>query len=107
MSPRRVGQADDLDYALFARNAFVESFNGKFRDECLNTNCVVRQADAAERIEVWRQDYNGHPPHSSLGDLTPQRSSRGGRLETGEFSESAALSRASGQWLAEVPLDGI
>jgi putative transposase len=58
------------------QNAFVESFNGKFRDECLNTNWFVSLADAGERIELWRQDYNGHRPHSSLGDLTPEEFAR-------------------------------
>ncbi len=58
------------------QNAFVESFNGKFRDECLNTNWFVSLADAGERIEIWRQDYNGRRPHSSLGDLTPEEFAR-------------------------------
>ena len=58
------------------QNAFVESFNGKFRDECLNTNWFVNLVDAEDRIEIWRKDYNGHRPHSSLGDLTPEEFAR-------------------------------
>ena len=58
------------------QNAFVESFNGMFRDECLNTNGFVNLVDAEERIEIWRKDYNGHRPHSSLGDLTPEEFAR-------------------------------
>jgi len=58
------------------QNAFVESFNGKFRDECLNLNWFVSLADAVTRIEAWRQDYNSHRPHSSLGDLTPEEFAR-------------------------------
>jgi putative transposase len=52
-------------------NAFVESFNGKFRDECMNENWFLGLADAREKIETWRLDYNLVRPHSSLGDRTP------------------------------------
>jgi putative transposase len=52
-------------------NAFIESFNGKFRDECLNENWFTSLEDAQEKIEVWRQDYNRNRPHSSLGNLSP------------------------------------
>jgi putative transposase len=54
------------------QNAFVESFNGKFRDECLNLSCFVSLADACRSIAAWRLDYNCFRPHSSLGDLTPE-----------------------------------
>lgn len=53
-------------------NAFIESFNGKFRDECLNENWFVNLQDAKEKIETWRRDYNKHRPHSSLGNLSPE-----------------------------------
>lgn len=52
-------------------NPFIESFNGSFRDECLNTNWFLSLEDAEEKIEVWRKDYNEFRPHSSLNDLTP------------------------------------
>lgn len=52
-------------------NAFIESFNGKFRDECLNENWFTDLRDAREKIERWRIDYNNHRPHSSLGNRTP------------------------------------
>jgi putative transposase len=52
-------------------NAFIESFNGKFRDECLNENWFVSLQDAKEKIETWRRDYNRDRPHSSLGNLSP------------------------------------
>lgn len=52
-------------------NAFIESFNGKFREECLSENWFVSLEDARRTIEAWRQDYNNERPHSSLGDLTP------------------------------------
>jgi putative transposase len=53
------------------QNAFVESFNGKFRDECLNDNVFTTIAEAREIIERWRLDYNGCRPHRSLGQMTP------------------------------------
>lgn len=51
--------------------AHVESFNGKFRDECLNQNFFLSVPDARAIIEAWRVDYNTVRPHSSLGQLTP------------------------------------
>ena len=53
------------------QNAFIESFNRSFRDECLNDNWFINLADATRKIEKWRQEYNRFRPHSSLGDLTP------------------------------------
>jgi len=53
------------------QNAFVESFNGRLRDECLNDSWFVSLVDAQETIEAYRIDYNGHRPHSSLNGLTP------------------------------------
>ena len=52
-------------------NAFIESFNGRLRDECLNVHQFLSLADARQKIETWRRDYNHDRPHSSLGDLTP------------------------------------
>jgi putative transposase len=52
-------------------NAFVESFIGSFRDECLNVNWFLSIEDAKMKIEAWRRDYNEFRPHSSLGNLTP------------------------------------
>jgi len=54
-------------------NAMIESFNGTFRDECLNVNWFLSMEDSREKIEKWRKDYNEFRPHSSLGDLTPQQ----------------------------------
>lgn len=52
-------------------NAYVESFNGKCRDECLNEHWFVNLAEAQRIIEAWRIDYNTVRPHRSLGQLTP------------------------------------
>jgi len=54
------------------QNAYIESFNGKFRDECLNEHAFVSLEKAREEIELWRQDYNSSRPHSSLNDMTPE-----------------------------------
>jgi putative transposase len=53
-------------------NGFVESFNGRLRDECLNGEVFFTLADAREKLERWRCDYNHHRPHSALGDRTPE-----------------------------------
>jgi putative transposase len=54
------------------QNAHVESFNGRLRDECLNVSWFWNLFDARHKIEVWRKDYNGRRPHSSLGYRTPE-----------------------------------
>ena len=53
------------------QNAYVESFNGKFRDECLQANWFISLPDARRTIEQWRQDYNQARPHSALGYRSP------------------------------------
>lgn len=53
-------------------NGFVESFNGKFRDECLKEHWFLNLAEARSRIEAWAEEYNTDRPHSSLGMLTPK-----------------------------------
>lgn len=52
-------------------NPFIESFNGSFRDECLNVNWFLSLSDAVEKIEAWRVEYNGFRTHGSLEDITP------------------------------------
>ena len=54
------------------QNAFSESFNGKFRDECLNENWFLTLQEARQKIEMWRRDYNEVRPHSALGYQTPK-----------------------------------
>jgi putative transposase len=53
------------------QNGFVESFNGRFRDECLNEHLFSSLAAARRIIEAWRIDYNTKRPHTSLNGLTP------------------------------------
>lgn len=62
-------------------NASIESFNGKFRDECLNEHWFVGLDHAREVIEAWRVDYNEVRPHSALGNLTPAEFARCARAE--------------------------
>jgi putative transposase len=54
------------------QNGHVESFNGRFRDECLNQHWFTTLADAKEKIEKWRVEYNRERPHSSLAYRTPE-----------------------------------
>ena len=61
-----------IDPGKPVQNAYVESFNGRFRDECLNEHWFPTLEEARRLIEAWRQDYNTVRPHSSLGDLTPE-----------------------------------
>ena len=63
-------------------NAFVESFNGRMRDECLNEHWFVDLRDAREKIEAWRIDYNEVRPHSALDGRTPT-----------EYAQAAGLSQ--------------
>ena len=69
-----------------ADNAFVESFNSRFRQECLNESWFLNMADAQQRIETWRRDYNETRPHSSLGNMTPAEFAA-----RASFSDSAML----------------
>jgi putative transposase len=52
-------------------NAFIESFNGKFRAECLNTHWFMSLDDARLKMEEWRRDYNEVRPHSAIGNKPP------------------------------------
>ena len=68
---RRGVQLDFIRPGKPVENAFIESFNGRLRDECLNVHQFQSLADAKATIEAWRVDYNQRRPHSSLGHLTP------------------------------------
>ena len=53
-------------------NAFIEAFNGRLRDECLNENWFLSLDDAREKVRSWRKEYNSHRPHGALGNLSPE-----------------------------------
>jgi putative transposase len=52
-------------------NAFIEAFNGRVRAECLNTYWFLSLADAREKLECWRRDYNEVRPHGAIGNKPP------------------------------------
>ncbi len=68
---RRGVQLDFIRPGKPVENAFIESFNGRLRDECLNVHQFASLAEAQSIIEAWRVDYQHHRPLSSLGHLTP------------------------------------
>lgn len=68
---RRGVQLDCIRPGKPVDNAFIESFNGRLRDECLHGYPFASLAEAQTIIEAWRLDYNQRRPHSSLGHLTP------------------------------------
>jgi len=53
-------------------NSYIESFNGRLRDECVNVEWFATLTIARKKLAEWRDDYNQHRPHSSLGDCTPR-----------------------------------
>ena len=65
------------------QNPFVESFNGKMRDECLNVHWFADLADARSMIEEWRRDYTQVRPHSSLGNRTPSEFAAAFNIQAG------------------------
>jgi putative transposase len=76
-------------------NGFIESFNGKFRDECLNEHWFLDLAHARKEIEEWRCDYNQVRPHSALGYLTPAEFARRWQMASGgKDAGSARLENA-------------
>ena len=83
------------------QNAFVESFNGRFRDECLNEHLFDTLRDARRIIEAWRIDYNTDRPHTALGGLSPyaymrrQSRRRPGDLRNMKSSDHRALTNPS------------
>jgi putative transposase len=81
------------------QNAFIESFNSRLRDECLNEQVFVSLADARQRIEQWRVQYNRERPHSSLGYLAPEEFA----ASTGQTGSAPAARNA---WPAKGMLAG-
>ncbi len=74
-------------------NGYIESFNGKLRNECLNAEVFMDLVDARRKLEAWRRDYNEQKPHPSIGNLTPVEYAASLRAETGKPGEA---SRARG-----------
>ena len=64
-------QVDFIRPGKPVENAYIESFNGRLRDECLNSSWFQSLDDARRAVQDWRRDYNDVRPHSGLGDLSP------------------------------------
>ena len=75
------------------QNCFIESFNGRLRDECLNQHWFWSLADARQIVEEWRLDYNQARPHSALGGLTPEEYRLGIRQPEAGWIAPARLSQ--------------
>lgn len=78
-------------------NAYIESFNGRFRDECLNEHWFLTMAHARRAIEAWRVEYNTERPHSSLGNLTPEEYAKNG-LSRSERADLLTLDSSSDRY---------
>ena len=84
------------------QNGYIESFNGKFRDECLNDNWFISLPDARKTIEEWWRDYNEERPHSALENLTPMEfvarcaAAPGGRITEVDKQDNVAILQPSG-----------
>ena len=75
------------------QNAFIESFNGSLRDECLNEEMFDSLNDARRKLALWRYDYNNVRPHASLGNKTPVEARR--TLELFDGSAPDALDQTN------------
>ena len=87
---RRGVQLDFTRPGKPTENAYIESFNGRLRDECLNVEQFTSIEDARAKIEAWRIDYNHYRPHRSLGDRTPVEFMR--HMQSIGTTEKAAIS---------------
>jgi putative transposase len=85
------------------QNAFVESFNGRFRDECLNDHWFESLNAARAVIAAWRRDYNEQRPHSALDYRTPAdfaalHRRRGGPSSVRDYVQNRLLRKAGWSW---------
>ena len=74
------------------QNGYIESFNGKFRDECLNEHWFETLAEARTTIAAWRQDYNEVRPHSSCGRIPPAKFAAQHRQHAADAVQSRNIS---------------
>lgn len=70
-------------------DGYIESFNGKLRDECLNAELFLDLLDARRKLEAWRRDYNENRPHSSIRNLTPVEYANTVRAERGQLAANS------------------
>lgn len=97
-----------IDPGKPTQNGFIESFNGKFRDECLNQNWFTDLDDARRIIAAWRVDYNTVRPHSALGYQTPEEFAReaAGKMAVEKTAPGGALEIPAGFPLSHSHGDG-
>ena len=79
------------------QNAYIESFNGRFREECLNLNWFTSLDEAQRIIEEWRVDYNEQRPHSSLKYRTPKEFAASRPFNKPQWASVPALLEAPAQ----------
>ncbi len=72
MGPTGAVRLHFIDPGKPIQNAFIESFNGQLRDECLNEHWFMSLPAAQRIVATWRDDYNAIRPHSALGNRTPE-----------------------------------
>ena len=84
---RRGVQLDFIRPGKPVENAFIESFNGRLRDECLNVYDFASIDHAQRLIEAWRRDYNQFRPHGALGHLTPSEYAERGQKTASEVAD--------------------
>ena len=84
---RRGVELDFIRPVKPVENAFIESFNGRLRDECLNVYSFESVTHAQGLIEAWRRDYNDHRPHGALGHLTPSEYAEQGQTPGSEVAD--------------------
>lgn len=77
------------------QNGYIESFNGKFRDECLNEHWFETLAQARSTINLWRKDYNEIRPHSSIGRIPPAQFAQAQRLEQKALTNAPSITTIS------------
>jgi len=75
------------------QNGYIESFNGKFRDECLNEQWFNSLLQARSTISTWRQDYNEVRPHSSLGRIPPAKFAKLHRQRAGDAIQTSTTTQ--------------
>ena len=76
------------------QNAFIESFNGSLRDECLNEELFDTLEEARRKLALWRYDYNHVRPHSSLNNQTPKQARQALELNAGSTPNGLAQSNS-------------
>ena len=85
-------------------NAFIESFNGRLRDECLNEEVFDSLAHARSVLARWQRDYNHVRPHSSLDGLTPAQARQATEISSGPAIAALAPAPAIGYQAPGLPL---